>query len=843
MAVTAVDAGGAGYERRRWEFWRSPRDQPGWARPTLLGIAAVAALLYARNIASAGFEGFYSVAVKSMSVSWKAFVFGAFDPAATITLDKLAGSFAPQAISARIFGFHAWSLALPQVIEGVIAVLAMYRVVRRWAGPGAGLLGAGIFALTPVAVSMFGHSMEDGALTMCLVLAADSCQRAMIEGRLRSLIWAGVWVGLGFQAKMLQAWIVLPALAAGYLVTAPLPVRRRMRDLAIAGAVTLAVSLSWIALYSFTPAGNRPYIDGSTNNSAVAMVFGYNGVERFGVSFPGSVPSMFGGGHQGTGAGRGTTSEITDAGGTAPAVLQELRRAGFGPRGSDRWGKLADSEFGPQIGWLFPLALLAMVCGLAWSRQTINNGKRHRSGQLGARGEPGGPGQLGGRGGSVTLGSRGEPGGPGRLGGLGEPGTPGQLGGSVALGRRGEPAEPGHFGGRVWFGGFVLWGVWLVVFGVVFSAMRVVPHTAYVASLAPALAALSAAGIVMFWREYTAGSRRWWLLPVAVAAELGWSAYLWRSYRGFLPVAQWAIVVVGLGAIATLVLVKQPGRRGLVVSGALAGAVAMVAAPAAWSISALDARYDGNEMNAIAGPAPDTGPRHMAAGIENLLGLGERAGLARHGTSGNPTSGNPTSGNPTSGDSAGGNPISGTGTAGMGGWGGDSTSLTGAQRDIYAYVSAHAGNAPYLMATTYWSQAAPYILATGKEVLPVGGFSGSVPSPTLARVRDLVSTGQLRFFLLSPAGGEHGMFGLARAGQALTITNWVRSACEKVPGGVGAGALYRCGLVHQGRYDKRLLIVCCPFCCPLRGFTLATWTLPGGGVSSGTGCSLWAASR
>ena len=68
---------------------------------------------------------------------------------------------------------------------------------------------------------MFGHSMEDGALTMCLVLAADSWQRAVMEGRLRSLCWAGVWVGLGFQAKMLQAWIILPALGLGYLLAAP----------------------------------------------------------------------------------------------------------------------------------------------------------------------------------------------------------------------------------------------------------------------------------------------------------------------------------------------------------------------------------------------------------------------------------------------------------------------------------------------------------------------------------------------------------------------------------------------------------------------------------------------
>src|SRR5712691_13410105 len=165
-----------------------------WARPALLGIATAAAVLFAWNIAGAGFAPVYATAVKSMSESWKAFFYGAFDPAATVTIDKLAGSFLPQALSARIFGFHPWSLALPQVIEGVVAVLAMYRVVRRWAGPVPGLLAAGIFAATPIAASMFGHSMEDGALTMCLVLAADSWQRAVLQARLSSLCWAGVWV-------------------------------------------------------------------------------------------------------------------------------------------------------------------------------------------------------------------------------------------------------------------------------------------------------------------------------------------------------------------------------------------------------------------------------------------------------------------------------------------------------------------------------------------------------------------------------------------------------------------------------------------------------------------------
>jgi 4-amino-4-deoxy-L-arabinose transferase-like glycosyltransferase len=500
--------------RRRWEVWRSPEGQPPWARPALLGIAALAAVLYARNITGAGLAPFYSVAVKSMSESWKAFLFGAFDPKATVTIDKLAGSFLPQALSARIFGFHAWSLALPQVIEGVISVLAMYRVVRRWAGVLPGLLAAGIFTLTPIAASVFGHSMEDGALTMCLVLAADACQRAVIEARLRSLIWAGVWVGLGFQAKMLEAWMVLPALAIGYLVAAPARLRRRLWQLGVAGVVMLAVSMSWIALYTLTPAGDRPYVDGSTNNSAFAMVFGYNGLARFGVGVPGAVTSGPGVTAGAGGAVRGAGSHLAAAAG------------GFGTG----WTKLLGSGFGPEIGWLYPLALLALVSGLIW---------RRRAGRTG-------------------------------------------------------PAR----------GGFIMWGAWLLTFGIVYSDMSVIPHTAYMAPLAPPLAALSGAGIVTFWKLYRAGDPRGWLLPAAVAAEVAWAVFLWRDYGGFLPWVRTAFVVAGVAAVTVMIAAKlaRRVRPRLVTAGLAAGVAATLAAPAAWAGSVLDAKYAGSSFNASAGP-------------------------------------------------------------------------------------------------------------------------------------------------------------------------------------------------------------------------------------------------
>jgi 4-amino-4-deoxy-L-arabinose transferase-like glycosyltransferase len=696
-----------GSRRRRWEVWRSPGDQPPWARRALLGIAAVAAFLYAWNITEAGLAPFYSVAVKSMSESWKAFFYGALDPKATITIDKLAGSFWPQALSARIFGFHPWSLALPQVIEGVVSVLVMYRVVRRWAGVVPGLLAAAIFMLTPIAASMYGHSMEDGALTMCLVLAADAYQRAVMQARLRSLIWAGVWVGLGFQTKMLQAWMILPALALGYLVAAPVRLRRRFWQLGVAGVVMLAVSLSWVALYAFTPAKDRPYVDGSTNNSAVAMVFGYNGLDRFGIHLPGAVESGMSGGH----APPGGTSTPGTRGGSQTGSPADLPGAGGAPAGGNGgqppagtptgpsagnsgfgtgWTKLLGSNYGPEIGWLYPLAILALSFGLIWTRRAPRTDRTRA--------------------------------------------------------------------------GLVMWGTWLLTAGLVFSKMARIPHTAYMATLAPPIAALSAVGITMFWQAHRAGGRRSWILPAAVAAEVAWTLFVWRDYSGFLPWARTALLAAGAVSIIVMVAAKLSRRipTRLAIVGLTAGVLAMLAAPATWAASVLDTKYGGTSFNASAGPAGGMG------------GFGNRR-------SGPPRSESPTQRYgiriPQGQGVSGSGPGSGAGVGMLA-----TTTLTASQRQIYNYVTTHRDGASYLMAVQSWSQASPYILATGQEVMPMGGFSGTVPQPTLTQVKKLVTDKKLRFFLLDSAGQGPGV---ARGGQTSTtvaaIESWVRDACTEIP--------------------------------------------------------------
>ena len=268
--------------------WTSPPDQPRWARPSLLAIAVVSAVLYGWRLGSST-EIFYAAADRSMSMSWHNFFFAAFDPAATISIDKLPGAFWIQALSLRLFGAHTWSIALPQVVEGVLSVLVLYRAVRRCAGPVAGIIAAGVLGISPATVTLNRGNVADSLLVLLLVLAADSLVSAVRTGRLTSMVMAGVWVGLAFQAKMLEAWLVLPALVVTYLIAAGTRPSLRITWAAGMVGIAVAVSLSWIAVVSMIPHQDRPYVDGTTNDSLVSQVFDYNGFGRVGHPSPNQV--------------------------------------------------------------------------------------------------------------------------------------------------------------------------------------------------------------------------------------------------------------------------------------------------------------------------------------------------------------------------------------------------------------------------------------------------------------------------------------------------------------------------------------------------------------------------
>jgi hypothetical protein len=232
----------------------------------------------------------------------------------------------------------------------------------------------------------------------------------------------------------------------------------------------------------------------------------------------------------------------------------------------------------------------------------------------------------------------------------------------------------------------------------------------------------------------------------------------------------------------------------------------MLAAPTAWSASALDAKYAGSSFDASAGPGGGFGPgggAQAAGGVRQFEGYGRFREGRPPGEFGDFPGGDvPGGGNlPGGGNFPGGGNAPG-GSAGRvpGGAGGGlfdtATTLTGSQLQLYRYLTAHREGARYLFAVQGWTAAGPYILATGQPVLPMGGFSGSVPEPTLARVEQLVATGQLRFFMLGGGGfAGPGGLGTRGGGETAQIEAWVESSCHtvQVPGADSTGTLYQCG--------------------------------------------------
>jgi 4-amino-4-deoxy-L-arabinose transferase-like glycosyltransferase len=296
-------------------------------RPELGALLALTALL---NLWALGRNGwantYYSAAVRSMSESWHNFLFASLDPSGVMTVDKPPLAFCVQAASARIFGFHPLSVLVPQGLMGVASVALTYDLVRRRFGrPGAFVAGLAL-ALTPITVAISRHNNPDALLTLCCVGALWCALRALEDGRARWLVLAGACAGLGFETKMGVALVVVPGIAAAWLWIAPRGRRRALRQLLAAGAVMAAVGGAWPALVELTPAANRPWVSGTSDNSALSLIFGYNGLGRVDGQAGGSAGGPGGGGLFG--------------GAPGPA-------------------RLLNSAIGGQAGWLLGVAVVA----------------------------------------------------------------------------------------------------------------------------------------------------------------------------------------------------------------------------------------------------------------------------------------------------------------------------------------------------------------------------------------------------------------------------------------------------------------------------------------------------
>ena len=315
-------------------------------------VAALAAFGYAWSINQAYLEPFYGGAARSMSMSLHNFLYSAADPWATVSVDKLPGALWVQALSLRVFGFHIWALVLPQVIEGVLTVLVLYRTVRRVAGAGAGLVAAVVMMSSPIVILLDRGNIADSLLILLLVLAADATIRACRSGQLRSLLWAGVLVGFAFQAKMLQAWLVVPALFLAYLVAAPAAsFLRRVWHLAATSLAVAVVSLSWMSAVSLVPQSSRPYVDGSCNDSLFTQVFSYNGFSRLSGNALGAA-----------GCNHTSTYLVTY---THYAIRHSIGTGGI----AASWDRLLRGPFGHDDAWLLLPAVVAAVWLLVLQRR------------------------------------------------------------------------------------------------------------------------------------------------------------------------------------------------------------------------------------------------------------------------------------------------------------------------------------------------------------------------------------------------------------------------------------------------------------------------------------------
>ena len=223
---------------------------------------------------------FYSSAVKSMLQSWHNFFFASFDPGGFITVDKPVLGLWIQTLSAFIFGFHGWSLILPESIATVISVILLYHLVQRSFGKTTGLISALILALTPIFEVVGRVNNLDAILIMTLLFATWALIVAAEKGSFLMLLISMMLIGLGYNVKMLEAYMVLPTLYIVYMLMAAIKFRKRLLHLIGATIILVTTSLSWSVIVDLTPVNQRPYIGGSNTNSLIELALGYNGIHR-----------------------------------------------------------------------------------------------------------------------------------------------------------------------------------------------------------------------------------------------------------------------------------------------------------------------------------------------------------------------------------------------------------------------------------------------------------------------------------------------------------------------------------------------------------------------------------
>lgn len=723
MAITEVrPRGKSGLVRAASALrWREYSGLLTWHRLGLVLILALSALLNSYRLAQIGYANtYYAAAVLSMSQGWHTFFFNSFDPGGFVTVDKPPLGFWVQVLSVKIFGFHGWSILLPEALAGIAAVALLYWLVRRQFGPVAGLVAALVLTVTPISVATNRNNTIDSLLVLTVLAAAWAVSMALERGRnnLGWLLLGAVFVGLGFNIKMLEAYLVLPALWLAYLVAAPPRWFIRVAHLALATIVLLVVSFSWAVAVDLTPADQRPYVGSSQTNSVFELALGYNGLQRlFGRAFgrqtsgfdTQSIADLFSNGQN---AGPG------GPGGGGPGGSGET-----GPKGALR---LLNPQLGGQIGWLIPLALVGLIV-VAWHLRPRRpfTGFDSRQGALVIWGMW-----------FLTMATFFSVAGYFHRYYLSmlAPGVAALVGiGLVTLWQ-------GHrYAARWWQGWFLpiaLAATAVVQLGILGD------YQEWSARLAtPIAAACIGAVLVLVILRRADRSRRAVLRVATLAATVGLAALL------VVPTV-WAGVTVTDGNTGNLPVAGPPERGNGGFGGPGGGG--------------------GNNQN-----GGGTRQDNAAPGRYTVPPTGEFPGGARPANGGGNRQGGEPGTAPTGGFPGAGRELPGAGAIPAANFPADGGMIggMGANAELLRYLQANRGTTRFLVAVPSAMVASSLILETGEPVMALGGFTGSDPILTSDELAALVANNTVRYFL--PEGGGFG----GRGGDM----QWVTQHCTAIP--------------------------------------------------------------
>lgn len=174
---------------------------------------------------------YYTTAVASMLQNFHNFFFGSLDSAGSVTVDKPPVAFWIQTISAYILGLHGWSVILPQALAGIGSVLLIYFLIKPSFGVVAARLSALAFACTPIAAAVSRTNNIDSMLVFTLLLATWLLFKSVKRESVWSLLGSFAVIGIAFNMKMLQAYMILPAFYLFYLLAAKINWKKRLVSL------------------------------------------------------------------------------------------------------------------------------------------------------------------------------------------------------------------------------------------------------------------------------------------------------------------------------------------------------------------------------------------------------------------------------------------------------------------------------------------------------------------------------------------------------------------------------------------------------------------------------------